>query len=176
MAMGLVALLGMAIASRDRELLGGVFLMVIVFSPILYFSWRAVVGTEPLWSYFSDIERGSVLYFAVVLAAAWVVLIGAYGAGYMLIVQPFGPGKGGRSAVITVFTCAVVGALILTLISQPPLPTVRISTGKEIEGVLLTHTDRFWYVFEERAGQPGSRLTAIPDAEVKTARISSSTE
>jgi hypothetical protein len=61
---------------------------------------------------------------------------------------------------------------------HPPLPMVDIDVknkDKDICGTLLTHTESYWYVFEEREAQAGSKLTAIPDDEVKTAWVSKGT-
>jgi hypothetical protein len=51
--------------------------------------------------------------------------------------------------------------------SPPPLATVEISGTRPAEGKLVTHTDGFWYIFDSEGG-----LVAIPDIEVKTARVS----
>jgi hypothetical protein len=52
----------------------------------------------------------------------------------------------------------------------PPLPTIVITATSNMDGKLLTHTDGFWYVFEDE-GKDKSQLVGIPDEEVTSVRI-----
>ena len=51
---------------------------------------------------------------------------------------------------------------------DPPLYTVTVSetTNQIVDGKLLAHTDRFWYVFDSE-----KTLLAIPDSQVKNIRL-----
>jgi hypothetical protein len=65
---------------------------------------------------------------------------------------------------------------ISTLFAKPPLSTVEISGQRLVKGELLTHTDGFWYVFEQREANQGAnqevKLVAIPDDDVKEVQVS----
>jgi hypothetical protein len=58
-------------------------------------------------------------------------------------------------------------ALVIGAFRDPPLPAVEITgDNHHIEGNLLTHTDRFWYVFDQEGV-----LVVLPDMEVTEVRI-----
>jgi magnesium-transporting ATPase (P-type) len=66
-------------------------------------------------------------------------------------------------------------AVFQLFLMRPPLPKVEVTSEMVIPGMdqnpahLLTHTDGFWYVFN----QDGA-LIAIPDAEVKSVQVTAS--
>lgn len=62
----------------------------------------------------------------------------------------------------------LLGFASIALLNEPPLPSVEIDGANVTEGKLLNHIDGFWYVFNEEG-----ELVAIPDAEVKKVRVSS---
>ena len=81
-------------------------------------------------------------------------------------------------ASLTVTAVAFIGAFLLTIPSRPPMPKVEIdikNKDKDVSGTLLTHAESFWYVFEQQSARPESRLTAIPDDQVKSAHVSKAT-
>jgi hypothetical protein len=78
-------------------------------------------------------------------------------------------------AFLIVSAAAFIAAFTLAIPSNPPLPKVVIDVKerkKNTTGNLLTHAEGFWYIFEENDNQPGRRLTAIPDDEVREAWVS----
>ena len=64
------------------------------------------------------------------------------------------------------FTAVAVG--LQGAAQDPPLYTVTISetANQTVDGKLLAHTDRFWYVFDSE-----KTLLAIPDSQVKNIRL-----
>jgi hypothetical protein len=120
-------------------------------------------------------------------AAAWVVLLGAsltalylsYNReflGLQLSSENPLPKVTDRRLVLSsfalVFGLSFLGGFVNTsLYSQPPMPTVEITGTSKVEGALLTHTEGFWYVFNQ-----DGELIAIPDDEVKTVRVSPAEE
>jgi len=64
-------------------------------------------------------------------------------------------------------TAFVVAFTIAVTRSEPPLPTVKISASTNIEGKLVAHAERFWYVFDEQGN-----LVALPEQNVTEVRIS----
>jgi hypothetical protein len=69
----------------------------------------------------------------------------------------------------------VAAFLWVVFLAEPPLPPIEITASTEItesgkktlDGLLLAHTDGFWYVFNENGG----RLLTIPDESVDRARM-----
>jgi hypothetical protein len=62
----------------------------------------------------------------------------------------------------------VVAFTIAATRGEPPLSAVQIDASTRVEGKLLAHVDRFWYVFDEHG-----TLVAVPNREVTEVRISS---
>jgi hypothetical protein len=58
-------------------------------------------------------------------------------------------------------------AVIRVFLEAPALPEVEISGGQDVEGVLLTYTDGFWYLFD-LAGENKGNLVAIRDDQAET--------
>jgi hypothetical protein len=123
---------------------------------------------------FSTINVGAVVDTAIVLIATWIILGGATTAASMLFIFPSeadsasktGAGRRALFILAVIFGSALIRAFVLTMHSRPPLPTVKVSGSENLEGTLLTHSDRFWYIFN-REGE----LVALSDDKVETVRI-----
>ena len=85
------------------------------------------------------------------------------------------------AAVGLIFIAYFALVLAMSLISaKPPLSSVEISGQRLVKGELLTHTDGFWYVFEQReekqeakqGAEQEVKLVAIPDDDVKGVQVS----
>jgi hypothetical protein len=74
--------------------------------------------------------------------------------------------------LLTVLVTAFIAAFMLSIPRTPPLPSVEIDVKakdkENVDGKLLTHTDAFWHIFQPQK----SRVTAIPDDEVKRVWVS----
>jgi hypothetical protein len=55
--------------------------------------------------------------------------------------------------------------------TTPPLPRVEISGQRPVNGKLLTHADRFWYVFKQQEDKQETKLVAIPDDKVEDVQV-----
>ena len=63
---------------------------------------------------------------------------------------------------------AFVGAFTIAVIrGEPPLPAVQLTANISVEGKLLAHVERFWYVLDK----DGS-VVAVPEDDVTEVRIS----
>jgi hypothetical protein len=125
---------------------------------------------------------GAIITIAVVAVAAAIVYYAAMVAASMLLSRSSTRRR--LRAFLTIASGAFIAAFMLTVTSRPPLPLVEITAKTQeaansqkaddallADGTLLTHTDGFWYVFEDRKDKPGSRLVAIPDDQVKKVRV-----
>ena len=73
-----------------------------------------------------------------------------------------------RATIVSLILIFIVAFIIAITRGVPPLPTIQVTAETNVEGKLLTHVDRFWYVFDEQG-----ILVALPDEEVTKVRISS---
>ena len=72
------------------------------------------------------------------------------------------------ASVIGGLTVAFIAAFVLSALRAPPLPNVQMTGKEELQGVLLTHTDGLWYVFDQKGN-----LMAVPDDQAGVVQVSS---
>jgi excisionase family DNA binding protein len=156
-----------------------IFILVCVSVDYLIWSRRLAPSVEALEN--PGVAIATVIDAAIIVTAGMVVWLGGVLAAAKL--GPLDPAdriwRKLLQQFLVVLSAAIFAAFMLTIPSKPPLPMVEIDVkdkDKNIVGRLLTHTDSFWYVFEGQEDQPGRRLTAIPDNEVKTAWVSKVTQ
>jgi hypothetical protein len=78
----------------------------------------------------------------------------------------------GWSWVVLIIASYYVLTTYIVVLSEPALPAVEVSGVKDMEGTLLTHTDGFWYVFDD-AGNNKGELIALRDDQVESVTLSS---
>jgi hypothetical protein len=144
-----------------------------------YLTWRWYIASHLEALQKPSVIISSLLDIAIIVAASLIVSAGATWAAGTLAGARSNP-EDSKKVMLRLFivlsASVFSGAFMLAIpTSSPPLPMVEIDIkdkDKDAVGRLLTHTDGFWYVFEEQDDQQKSRLTAIPDDEVKTAWVS----
>jgi len=96
----------------------------------------------------------------IALIGVAVVILGSYWAARY--------SRQGRFllAAISVFAGLFLASLLRVTTNDPPLPRVDISGTEEIQGRLVTHYDRVWYVFTEQGN-----LVAVPDEKAGIVRV-----
>jgi hypothetical protein len=159
----------------------GILLAYCLFN---YLLWSQVLRASAQSLQTRSAVIGALIDTAIVEVAIILVFLGAFVASAFFEPQP-SQGDNGQEmsgvfdVVIIVTALTFIAAFLLTIPSDPPLPRVDIDVkdkDKDAVGTLLTHTEGFWYVFEQQGNEPGSKLTIIPDDEVKTAWVSKVTE
>jgi hypothetical protein len=161
--------------------------ILLVFGLINCLLWSQVLGASAQSLQTRSAVIGALIDTLIIEVAIVLVFLGAFIASAVFASNPSQGDDGQESpgvfdAVITVIIViglTFLAAFMLTIPSAPPLPMVEIDLkdkDKHAVGTLLTHAEGFWYVFEEREERPGSKLTVIPDDEVKTTWISKAIE
>jgi hypothetical protein len=69
-------------------------------------------------------------------------------------------------AVLLLFADLFFLGVVTAAYKDPPLPSVEIHGSKKVEGALLAHTDRFWYVIDE-----DGQLVGTPDTHVTSVHV-----
>jgi hypothetical protein len=98
-----------------------------------------------------------------------------------ILIRPPGSGRWGLPEVARpralwrIAALGLAGAFVAAFAvgvtrGEPPLPAVQITASTSVEGKLLAHLDRFWYVF---VFDEHGTLVAVTDEEVTEVRISS---
>jgi hypothetical protein len=80
--------------------------------------------------------------------------------------------RGAAKVVAGILAYSFSWGVVYVGLTDPGLPAAEITRTNEklVEGGLLTHTEGYWYVFDSN----NHNLIALPDAEVKVARIHAS--
>jgi hypothetical protein len=160
---------------------------------ITYVAWRGVIASTQAPQGKPSIDNVALIDIAIIAGAGsimfWVTVVVVTtlvdssrvpDTGFWSWLPPFRAVFAGSwrrlvPFLVVLFT-AFVAAFMLSIPSRPPLPSVEIDIkGKDTEAVhgnLLTHTDAFWYVFQQQK----SRVTAIPDHKVERVWVSEGTE
>jgi hypothetical protein len=169
---GMLALLFDFLQSYFNRLIAviiiGVLLVVVLIgffslSPYIPSFWDIPVEFRVPW-----LNRLSIAIVVVLTLVAATVNASVLMNGLTVLGQEVGTGRTLKSVVI-VFVLSFASGLIQAVGSNPPLPQVTVEGTTTTEGALLTHVDRFWYVFDQT-----STLISIPDSEITEVRISSS--
>jgi hypothetical protein len=117
-------------------------------------------------SLISYLAAGSALFF-ILGAASWIFgLTRAVEVKERLI--PSIDWRMGLKYLSISLAFTAVAAGLQGAAQDPPLYTVTVSetTNQTVDGDLLAHTDRFWYVFDSE-----KTLLAIPDSQVRNIRL-----
>jgi len=72
------------------------------------------------------------------------------------------------SGVIVVYVALIINSLISSVNEKPSLPYATTDSDEVPKGMLVTHSDGYWYVFDEEG-----QLRAIPDADAGAVQVSS---
>jgi len=176
------------------------FLLILVMVLGLYLMsmyYLGVVGPVGYWRYFSRaydelslaqlLTCGALLILWACFLFAWLRLLGSmykgkenpieassFGEALRLVVQRFGSApRRSIAAVGMIFIAYFLLVLAVSLTdAKPPLSRAELSGHRHVKGELLTHTDGFWYVYEQREDKQKAQLVAIPDREVDEVQVS----